>query len=99
MPRRLGRGTVTARRRAHSRGRIRPRTVVPCAADGRRLRMTGTTPGGLTAGSEITTRRHIYAGGDWVAAATTDTIEVVNPTTELVFGEVPAGSAADVATA
>jgi len=41
------------------------------------------------------TSRH-FIGGEWLEPLSTDTIEVINPTTEEVMGAVPAGSAADV---
>ena len=38
----------------------------------------------------------IYLGGQWVPSSGTELIDVVNPYTEQVIGQVPAGSAADV---
>ena len=38
-------------------------------------------------------------GGKWVAAASGDTIPVINPATEEVIASVPAGAAADIALA
>ncbi|MBA3302390.1 MAG: aldehyde dehydrogenase [Acidimicrobiia bacterium] len=38
----------------------------------------------------------LYIGGDWVAPASADVIEVVSPSTEEVIGRVPEGQAADV---
>lgn len=40
--------------------------------------------------------KEIYIDGTWVPSTGTDTIEVVNPTTEDVIATVPAGTAADV---
>ncbi|MBO1331923.1 aldehyde dehydrogenase family protein [Streptomyces sp. VRA16 Mangrove soil] len=41
----------------------------------------------------------MYIGGEWRAAATSETIAVVNPADESVIGHVPAGTAEDVDTA
>src|SRR5437773_4497962 len=41
-------------------------------------------------------RDRIYVGGAWVPSTGTETIDVVNPTTEEVVGRIPQGSAADV---
>src|SRR6266513_606292 len=41
-------------------------------------------------------RDKIYVGGAWVPSTGTETIDVVNPTTEEVVGRIPQGSAADV---
>ncbi|MEO6628540.1 MAG: aldehyde dehydrogenase family protein [Aquihabitans sp.] len=41
-------------------------------------------------------RREIYIGGEWVASAGTDTIDVINASTEEVMGHIPAGTSADV---
>lgn len=38
-------------------------------------------------------RDGMYIGGRWCPARGTDTIVVVNPATEQVIGEVPAGTA------
>ena len=37
-----------------------------------------------------------YIGGDWVASASAETIDVIDSTTEAVIGSVPAGTASDV---
>ena len=42
------------------------------------------------------TREHLFIGGDCVAPAGTDVIEVVSPHTEQVIGRVPAGTTADM---
>ncbi|MEO6205911.1 MAG: aldehyde dehydrogenase, partial [Mycobacteriales bacterium] len=42
------------------------------------------------------TREHFYIGGDYVAAAGTATIDVVNPHTEQVIARVPDGTTADI---
>ena len=41
-------------------------------------------------------RDRIYIGGAWVPSAGTETIDVVNPTTEEVVGRIPEGTAEDV---
>ena len=41
-------------------------------------------------------RDRIFIGGAWVPSAGTDTIDVVNATTEEVMGSIPQGTAADV---
>jgi betaine-aldehyde dehydrogenase len=38
----------------------------------------------------------LFIGGEWVAPAGTDTIEVINPHTEEVMGRVPEGTEADI---
>jgi aldehyde dehydrogenase (NAD+) len=38
----------------------------------------------------------IFVGGEWVRASSTDSIDVVNPATEVVWGRVPDANAADV---
>ena len=43
-----------------------------------------------------TTHDSHYIGGQWVAAESTERIEVINSTTEQVMGSVPAGTAAEV---
>ena len=42
------------------------------------------------------THERLFIGGDWVAPAGTDVIEVVSPHTEQVIGRVPAGTTADI---
>jgi acyl-CoA reductase-like NAD-dependent aldehyde dehydrogenase len=37
----------------------------------------------------------LYIGGDWVEPARTDTIEVIDPTSEQVIGAVPSATAED----
>jgi acyl-CoA reductase-like NAD-dependent aldehyde dehydrogenase len=41
-------------------------------------------------------RDKIYVGGAWVPSAGTETIDVVNPTTEEVMGRIPQGTSEDV---
>jgi aldehyde dehydrogenase (NAD+) len=41
-------------------------------------------------------RDTIYVGGAWVPSTGTETIDVVNPTTEEVMGRIPQGTSADV---
>ena len=38
----------------------------------------------------------LYIGGAWTEPASDETIDVINPATEQVMGQVPAGTAADV---
>ena len=40
-------------------------------------------------------RDRIYVGGSWVPSTGTETIDVVNPTTEEVVGRIPDGTAED----
>jgi len=42
------------------------------------------------------TKDSFFIGGEWVAPATSDTIDVINPATEEVFARVPAGAPADM---
>jgi len=42
------------------------------------------------------TRNQMFIDGEWADAASGETVEVVNPATEAVIGEVPKGSEADV---
>jgi YVTN family beta-propeller protein len=37
----------------------------------------------------------IYVGGEWIASEGSETIPVVNPATEAVIAEVPAGTPGD----
>ena len=37
-----------------------------------------------------------YINGQWVAPAATETIDVINSTTEEVMGQIPAGTAEDI---
>ncbi|MFD6565944.1 aldehyde dehydrogenase family protein [Micromonospora profundi] len=41
-------------------------------------------------------RRHLHIGGEWTSPAGTDVIDVENPSTGDIVGQVPAGTAADV---
>jgi acyl-CoA reductase-like NAD-dependent aldehyde dehydrogenase len=41
-------------------------------------------------------RDRLYIDGAWVAPARTDTIDVLDSTTEEVIGTIPSGTAADV---
>src|SRR5437588_3116123 len=47
-------------------------------------------------GERMDVRDRIFIGGAWVPSAGTDTIDVVNATTEEVMGSIPQGTAADV---
>ena len=38
----------------------------------------------------------LYIGGEWVAAKSDETLDVINPATEDVIGQVPQASVADV---
>jgi len=40
--------------------------------------------------------KDIYVGGQWMTPASTEVLEVVNPTSERVIGRVPAGTPADI---
>ena len=46
--------------------------------------------------AEIQTREKLYIGGEWVDPQGSETIEVINPSTEEVIGSIPAGTAEDV---
>ena len=46
--------------------------------------------------TDTTTRDKFYIDGQWVAPSGSETIEVENPATEEIIGNVPAGTAADV---
>lgn len=48
------------------------------------------------ANNSITTHDSIFIGGDWVAPATRDRIQVISPLFEDVIGSVPSGSEEDV---
>ena len=48
---------------------------------------------------DVMNRDAIFAGGEWIAPSSTETIDVINPATEQVIGVVPAGSAKDIDTA
>jgi acyl-CoA reductase-like NAD-dependent aldehyde dehydrogenase len=50
----------------------------------------------MTATPTLIERTQHYVGGAWVDPASTETIEVVNASTEEVMGRIPAGTAADV---
>ena len=50
----------------------------------------------MTSTQTLIDRDRLFIGGDWVEPATSETIEVVNATTEEVMARVPAGSEADV---
>ena len=45
--------------------------------------------------AELQVRDKIYVGGEWVQSSATETIEVINPSTEEVIGTIPAGTTAD----
>ena len=45
--------------------------------------------------AEIQTREQLYVGGEWVDPQGSETIDVINSTTEEVMGRIPAGIAAD----
>ncbi|HEY3008199.1 MAG TPA: aldehyde dehydrogenase family protein [Micromonosporaceae bacterium] len=48
------------------------------------------------AAAKVTSRDHVYVGGEWVAPLGDDAIPVEDPTTEEVFARVPAGTPGDV---
>src|SRR3954471_5889631 len=45
---------------------------------------------------QILVRDKLYIGGEWVDPTSSETIEVVNPSTEEVVGRIPAGTPQDV---
>jgi acyl-CoA reductase-like NAD-dependent aldehyde dehydrogenase len=57
--------------------------------------MTTTAPPGLDVGALLTDGTHLI-GGEWVAAQSGETIDVINPATQEVLLRVPRGGAADV---
>ena len=72
----------------------------------RRARIRGSGPGGhhqprkepdqMATTAEVQTREKLYIGGEWVDPQGSETIEVINPSTEEVMGTIPAGTAEDV---
>ena len=50
----------------------------------------------MTQVADVTTRDKLFIGGKWVESAGPKMIDVVNPTTEEVFGRVPDGTTEDV---
>jgi acyl-CoA reductase-like NAD-dependent aldehyde dehydrogenase len=50
----------------------------------------------MAVAEQVQVRDKLYIGGQWVAPAGDESIEVVNSTTEQVMGRIPAGSAPDV---
>jgi acyl-CoA reductase-like NAD-dependent aldehyde dehydrogenase len=50
----------------------------------------------MAVSAEIQARDKLFIGGEWVDPVGTDTIEVVNPSTEEVIGHVPSGTTEDV---
>ncbi len=46
--------------------------------------------------AEVQTREELYIGGEWVEPQGSETIEVINPSTEEVMGSIPAGTTQDV---
>ena len=57
--------------------------------------MTTTAPPGLEIGALLTDGAHLI-GGEWVPAASGETIDVINPASQEVLLRVPRGGAADV---
>jgi aldehyde dehydrogenase (NAD+) len=57
--------------------------------------MTTTAPPGLDVGAQLTDGTHLI-GGEWVAAQSGETIDVINPATQEVLLRVPRGGPADV---
>ena len=49
----------------------------------------------MAATAELQTREKVFIGGEWVDSTGSETIEVVNSTTEEVMGTIPAGTAED----
>src|SRR3954463_706868 len=50
----------------------------------------------MAVAEQILVRDKLYIGGEWVDPASSETIEVVNPSTEEVVGRIPAGTPQDV---
>jgi acyl-CoA reductase-like NAD-dependent aldehyde dehydrogenase len=50
----------------------------------------------MAVAEQVQVRDKLYIGGEWVDPSGSDTIEVVNPTTEGVIGTIPKGTPADV---
>jgi acyl-CoA reductase-like NAD-dependent aldehyde dehydrogenase len=50
----------------------------------------------MAVAEQVQVRDKLYIGGEWVDPSGSDTIEVVNPTTEGVIGTIPQGTPADV---
>src|SRR5438270_2318552 len=50
----------------------------------------------MAVAEQLQVRDKLYIGGQWVAPAGDDAIEVVNSTTEEVMGRIPAGTPEDV---
>ncbi|MCW2605642.1 MAG: aldehyde dehydrogenase [Frankiales bacterium] len=50
----------------------------------------------MTAVQEVTDRTKLFVGGEWIASAATESIDVLNPATEEVIARVAKGTAADV---
>src|SRR5215204_4195551 len=59
-------------------------------------RRPGREHRGGTMGSVVEKRDTLFIGGDWVAPATTQTIEVVSPFTEEIVGITPEATEADI---
>jgi aldehyde dehydrogenase (NAD+) len=51
---------------------------------------------GMATAAELQVRDEVFVGGEWVEPAGTETIEVVDPTSEEVMGRIPACAPADV---
>src|SRR3954452_21101575 len=50
----------------------------------------------MAVAEQILVRDKLYIGGEWVDPTSSETIEVVNPSTEEVVGRIPAGTPEDV---
>ena len=50
----------------------------------------------MAVAAEIQVRDKLYIGGEWVDPAGTETIDVVNASTEEVMGRIPQGTPEDV---
>ena len=44
----------------------------------------------------MSNRSEIYIDGSWIASSGTETIDVINPSTEEIIGSTPAGTKEDV---
>ncbi|GAC1493508.1 MAG: aldehyde dehydrogenase family protein [Solirubrobacteraceae bacterium] len=49
----------------------------------------------MAVAEQLSVREKLYIGGEWVAPAGSDTLEVINSSTEQVMGRVPAGTVED----
>ena len=50
----------------------------------------------MTSTQTLIDRDRLFIGGEWVSPLSTETIEVVNASTEEVMARIPAGTEADI---